>query len=78
MEKCKIQMNQFTSQISDSSCNTSYVWFGGEAGKGIRKKGQTRTIMSSRLSSLCHVHTQTAQGQKLLAAGGLEYRRVCR
>ena len=34
VEKCKIQMNQFTSQISDSSCNTSYVWLGGEAGKG--------------------------------------------
>jgi len=24
--------------------------------------------------SLHHVHTQTAQGQKLLTAGGLEYR----
>ena len=25
VEKCKIQMNQLTTQISDSSCNTSYV-----------------------------------------------------
>jgi len=24
-------MNQLTSQISDSSCNTSYVWLGNEA-----------------------------------------------
>ena len=28
VEKCKIQMNQLTTQISDSSCNTSYVWLG--------------------------------------------------
>ena len=34
-EKCKIQMNQLTTQISDSSCNTSYVWLGGEGGKNI-------------------------------------------
>ena len=35
VEKCKIQMNQFTSQISDSSCNTSYVWLGNaKSGKG--------------------------------------------
>ena len=39
VEKCKIQMNQFTSQISDSSCNTSYVWLGGEAGKGNQEEG---------------------------------------
>jgi len=31
VERCKIQMNQFTSQISDSNCNTSYVWLGGDA-----------------------------------------------
>ena len=29
VEKCKIQMNQLTTQISDASCNTSYVWLGG-------------------------------------------------
>ena len=28
VEKCKIQMNQLTTQISDASCNTSYVWLG--------------------------------------------------
>ena len=33
VEKCKIQMNQLTTQISDSSCNTSYVWLGGDSGK---------------------------------------------
>ena len=33
VEKCKIQMNQLTTQISDTSCNTSYVWLGGEGGK---------------------------------------------
>ena len=31
--KCKIQMNQLTTQISDTSCNTSYVWLGGEEWK---------------------------------------------
>ena len=35
VEKCKIQMNQLTTQISDSTCNTSYVWLGGEGGKNI-------------------------------------------
>ena len=35
VEKCKIQMNQLTTQISDSSCNTSYVWLGNaKNGKG--------------------------------------------
>ena len=28
-------MNQLTTQISDSSCNTSYVWLGGDSGKNI-------------------------------------------
>ena len=44
VEKCKIQMNQFTSQISDSSCNTSYVWLGatsmGKAKFGRRGKSE--------------------------------------
>jgi len=35
VEKCKIQMNQLTTQISDTSCNTSYVWLGGESGKNV-------------------------------------------
>jgi len=39
VEKCKIQMNQLTTQISDSSCNTSYVWLGGEVGKNISDEG---------------------------------------
>ena len=39
VEKCKIQMNQFTSQISDSSCNTNYVWLGGEGGKNNSEEG---------------------------------------
>ena len=35
VERCKIQMNQLTTQISDSSCNTSYVWLGNaKNGKG--------------------------------------------
>ena len=39
VEKCKIQMNQLTTQISDSSCNTSYVWLGGEDGKNNSEEG---------------------------------------
>ena len=39
VEKCKIQMNQLTTQISDTNCNTSYVWLGGEGGKNISKEG---------------------------------------
>ena len=39
VEKCKIQMNQLTTQISDSSCNTSYVWLGGEGGKNNSEEG---------------------------------------
>ena len=39
VERCKIQMNQLTTQISDSSGNTSYVWLGGEGGKNISEKG---------------------------------------
>jgi type IV secretion system protein VirB7 len=39
VEKCKIQMNQLTTQISDSSCHTSYVWLGGEGGKNNSEEG---------------------------------------
>ena len=39
VEKCKIQMNQLTAKISDSSCNTSYVWLGGEGGKNNSEEG---------------------------------------
>ena len=39
VEKCKIEMNSLTSKISDSSCNTSYVWLGGEGGKNISSEG---------------------------------------
>ena len=39
LEKCKIQMNQLTTQISDTSCNTSYVWLGSEGGKNISEEG---------------------------------------
>ena len=39
VEKCKIQMNQFTSQISDSNCNTTYVWLGGEVKKSDSGEG---------------------------------------
>ena len=40
VEKCKIQMNQLTTQISDSSCNTSYVWLGNaKNGKGSSEEG---------------------------------------
>ena len=44
VEKCKIQMNQLTSKISDSSCNTSYVWLGGEGGKVKGEKGNNNVI----------------------------------
>ena len=40
VEKCKIQMNQLTTQISDTSCNTSYVWLGNaKNGKGSSEEG---------------------------------------
>ena len=39
VEKCKIQMNQLTAQISDAGCNTSYVWLGGEGGKNNSEEG---------------------------------------
>jgi len=40
VEKCKIQMNQLTTQISDSSCNTSYVWLGNASmGKAKSEEG---------------------------------------
>ena len=39
VKKCKIQMNQLTSKISDSNCHTSYVWLGGEGGKNNAEEG---------------------------------------
>ena len=33
VEKCKVQFNMVTSNISTESCNTSYVWLGNEAKK---------------------------------------------
>ena len=39
LEKCKIEMSSLTSKISDSSCNTSYVWLGGEVGKNNSEEG---------------------------------------
>ena len=33
VEKCKIQMNQLTTALSDTSGHTTYVWLGGEGGK---------------------------------------------
>ena len=44
VEKCKIQMNQLTAKISDSSCNTSYVWLGGEVGKAKTDEGNNNVI----------------------------------
>ena len=44
VEKCKIQMNQLTTQISDSSCHTSYVWLGGEGGKANAEEGNNNVI----------------------------------
>ena len=44
VEKCKIKMNQLTTQISDSSCNTSYVWLGGEVGKVKGEEGNNNVI----------------------------------
>ena len=41
VEKCKIQMNQLTTQISDSSCNTSYVWLGGALTKKAKSEEGT-------------------------------------
>ena len=44
VERCKIQMNQLTAKISDSSCNTSYVWLGGEVGKAKAEEGNNNVI----------------------------------
>jgi len=44
VEKCKIQMNQLTAQISDASCNTSYVWLGSEGGKVKGEEGNNNVI----------------------------------
>ena len=44
VEKCKIQMNQLTTQISDAGCNTSYVWLGGEGGKANAEEGNNNVI----------------------------------
>ena len=44
VEKCKIQMNQLTAKISDSSCNTSYVWLSGEVGKAKAEEGNNNVI----------------------------------
>ena len=50
VEKCKIQMNQLTTQISDSSCNTSYVWLGSKVVKIIQKTGLIQTTTLLQLS----------------------------
>ena len=40
VEKCKVQYNSLTSNISTESCNTSYVWLGNEAkGKAGSEEG---------------------------------------
>tara|TARA_B100000959_G_scaffold68021_1_gene72036 strand:+ start:107 stop:364 length:258 start_codon:yes stop_codon:yes gene_type:complete len=39
VERCKIQMNQLTTALSDTNCSTSYVWLGGEGGKNISDEG---------------------------------------
>ena len=44
VEKCKIQFNKLTSQISDESCNTSYVWLGGESGIKKAEEGNNNVI----------------------------------
>ena len=44
VEKCKIQMNQLTAQISDANCHTSYVWLGGEVGKAKAEEGNNNVI----------------------------------
>ena len=44
VEKCKIQMNQLTAQISDANCHTSYVWLGGEVDKAKAEEGNNNVI----------------------------------
>lgn len=44
VEKCKIQFNKLTPQISDESCNTSYVWLGGEGGIKKAEEGNNNVI----------------------------------
>ena len=39
VEKWKIQFNKLTSQISDESCKTSYVWLGGSGGQTSAEEG---------------------------------------
>ena len=33
VEKCKVQFNSITSQLSDKDCSTSYVYIGGAGNK---------------------------------------------
>ena len=39
VEKCKIKFTKLTSQISDESCKTSYVWLGGDGGSHGTQEG---------------------------------------
>ena len=55
VEKCKIQMNQLTTQISDTSCNTSYVWLGGEGGKNNSEEGSNPNNNVITIKQLCDV-----------------------
>ena len=44
VERCKIQMNQLTTALSDTNCSTSYVWLGGEGGKNISFSGDNVSL----------------------------------
>ena len=44
VERCKIKFLKLTSQISDKSYNTSYVWLGGDGGKQEKEEGNNNVI----------------------------------
>lgn len=33
VEKCKVQLNSLTGNVSTGDCNSSYVWIGGDSSK---------------------------------------------
>ena len=51
VEKCKVQFNSMTSNISTDSCNTSYVWLGGEVDKAKAEEGNNNVITIKQPSS---------------------------
>lgn len=47
VEKCTVQLNSLTGNVSTGDCNTSYIWLGGKAGlAGNGKDGTPNNVIS--------------------------------